>query len=116
MKGKQSRFEVNKEVRRALVRNNVDMTKLSYSCAGRNLRISGSLLKDDGRDFTAMSIEKLVEDIGKSGLYIISELDNWNITDGSVSKIGGDKEKEKKKAQGQKKTEGSSGGGQSQAS
>lgn len=114
-KEKPSRFEVNKEVRRALIRNNVDMTRLSYSCAGRNLRISGSLMKDDGRDFTAMNIEKMVDDINKSGLYIISELDNWNITEGSVSKIGGEKEK-KKTGQGQKKPQGNSGGDKSEAS
>jgi len=106
-KKKQSRFEVNKEVRRALVRNNVDMTKLSYSCAGRNLRLSGSLMRDNGGEFTAMMIEKMVGDITSTGLSVISELDNWNIIEGSISKIGGGGE-EKKKPQGQ-------GGGQKAA-
>ncbi len=109
---KQSRFEVNKEVRRALVRNNVDMTKLSYSCAGRNLRLSGSLQRDNGGEFTAMMIEKMVDDISKTGLYIISELDNWNITEGGISKIGGGGGE--KKSHGKKGSSGQ-GGGQSQA-
>jgi hypothetical protein len=95
---KQSRFEVNKEVRRALVKNNVDLTKLSYSCAGRNLKLSGSLVRDNGGDFSAMMIEKMVEEISKTGLYIISDLDNWNITEGGISKIGGGGEGKKEHA------------------
>jgi hypothetical protein len=52
----------------------------------------------------------MIDDISKSGLYFISELDNWNITEGSISKIGGGENKGQAK-----KLQGNQGGGKKAA-
>lgn len=60
-----------------------------------------------------MMIEKMVEEISKTGLYIISDLDNWNITEGGISKIGGGGQGKKEHAA--KKSSSGQGGGQKAA-
>ncbi len=91
---KLSRFEVNKKVRRALVKNGADMSQLSFSCTGRSVNLTGSLLKEGGMEFSAMSLEQMLGDIHKVGVQVVSDLENWDICDGSISRKGGKSEED----------------------
>ena len=92
MAGKISRFEVNKKVRRTLIRNSADMSCLQYSCIGKTLTFTGRLQKDDGRDFSATNIEAMLQDLSKIGVQIFSDLENWNFSEGAISKKNNAKE------------------------
>lgn len=85
-KQKLKRFEVNKIVRRALVKANVDLEKCQYSYVGRTLTFTGTLLKVGNRDLTATELDAILTEIGSMGLHLASELTNWTITGTSVSK------------------------------
>lgn len=98
VKAKPSRLESNKDVRRALVKSGVDMTKIHFSTAGRSVSLRGGLYKDGGKDITVSAIEQLLQDINKLGLNLISDLDNWMISEGSIMKKG-DKKDDKSKEQ-----------------
>jgi hypothetical protein len=95
--GKLSRFDVNKKVRRALVRNGADMSFIQFSFAGRTVSFSGRLQKDDGRDFSAANLESMLQDIYKIGVSVYSDLENWNISEGAISKKESTKEKKERK-------------------
>jgi hypothetical protein len=96
-KGKVSRFEVNKKVRRALVRNGVDMGCIQFSFVGRTVTFSGRLQKDDGRDFSASNLDSMLQDIYKVGVQVASDLENWTISEGSLTKKLNKEELAKKK-------------------
>ena len=93
-KQKLKRFEVNKVVRRALVKANVDLERLQYSYVGRTLTFTGTLQKVGNRELTATELDSILSEIGSMGLHLASELTNWTITDTSVSKKS-DKKKQK---------------------
>ena len=95
-KGKVSRFEVNKKVRRALVRNGADMGFIQFSFVGRTVTFTGRLQKEDGRDFSASNLDSMLQDIYKIGIQIASDLENWNISEGSITKKMSKKEKAEK--------------------
>jgi hypothetical protein len=97
MAGKLSRFDVNKKVRRALVRNGADMGFIQFSFTGRTVTFSGRLQKEDGRDFSASNLESMLADIYKIGVNVFSELENWTISEGAISKKENTKEKEERK-------------------
>ncbi len=67
-----SKLEAIKEVCRVLVRHGVDTTQVHFYCHGKSLLLTG-------------------------GLYKNGELDNWNITDGSISKKGSSPSEQKEK-------------------
>jgi len=96
---KPSRLESNKKIRTALVKNGADMAQVNYSCHGRSVSLNGKLCKTDGTEMNSSNVEMLVQDISSLGLQINSELENWYISDGSISKKRApDDSKEKKKA------------------
>lgn len=96
---KLSRLESNKEIRRALVRSGADMSLVNYSCHGRSVSLSGKLCRGSGGEMSTSNIEMLLQDMNRLGLQILCELDNWNISEGSISKkdSSGKEEKEEKK-------------------
>jgi hypothetical protein len=95
-----SRLELNRDLRRIFARHRVDFALLQFSCHGRNVTLSGSLMKEDKRDFTASELEQMTQEVFSLKIGINSELDNWSISTGGISKCGNNKdEKEKKKQQ-----------------
>ncbi len=83
---KPSRLESNKDVRRILLRHRVDLSQLAFSCHGRTVSFSGDLVKDGGRDFSASEIDMMVLEILGLNLGVLSDLKNWDINGGTISK------------------------------
>jgi hypothetical protein len=94
---KLSRFVINKKVRQLFSKYRADFTQLSYSCTGRNLRLSGKLCREGGKDFKFRVLENLMKEIMKLGVNIVSELENVDVVNGEVMRRGFDKKQEKKK-------------------
>ncbi len=82
-----SRFEINRMVRNVLQKNNVDMPQIQYSCMGKHVHITGTLMKAGNKDFTPKNIENLTREL--SGIPCVREimfnLENWNIAGGAIS-------------------------------
>lgn len=86
VKQQQSRLEANREIRRVLVKNGVDTTKLHYSCHGRMISLSGGIYKEGGKDLPTSNIESIFAELTRMGFHFNCDLDNWVITEGSISK------------------------------
>lgn len=77
-----NRYKVNQEAQSILVRNGVDLTKLSYSFTGQTLYLSGSLLRDPAAQFTVDEVRNLAQELLRHP-HIANlhwELDNWVVT------------------------------------
>lgn len=83
-----SRLEANKEVRRVLVRHGIDTTKVHFSVAGRALLLTGALFRDGGHDVETKVIDTVMQELGRIGVSVTCELDNWIISDGTITKKG----------------------------
>ena len=86
IKNQPSRAEVNRDVRRILVRHSVDTGKLQFSCSGKLLTLTGVLCKSDGKELEVKVMEIIVQDCAKLGLNIYCDLENWSVSNGAVSK------------------------------
>lgn len=95
-----SRFEINKQVRRILSGNGVNMREVQISASGRSVNLSGSLLKDPSGQLTASTVSNIAKELftipGISS--ISSDLENWDINGESIKAKGDGAEKEKKAA------------------
>ncbi|HLW56740.1 MAG TPA: hypothetical protein VKY27_05105 [Bacteriovoracaceae bacterium] len=93
---KQSRLESNKEARRVLNRHGVDLTYCQYSCSGREIRLTGTLLRYAGGDFKASQIETMIYDFQRllPGFVIVGELDNWSFSSEHINYHGNSEEAE----------------------
>src|SRR5690554_397505 len=93
---KQSRLESNKEARKVLNRHGVDLTYCQYSCSGREIRLTGTLLRYDGGDFKASQIETMIYDFQRllPGFVIVGELDNWSFSSEHINYHGNSEEAE----------------------
>jgi len=98
MKKTLSRIEVNKTVKKILKVHNADQSQLTLSCSTRGVRISGHLIKENGKDFYAKGIENIIRDIaGVRGISMLTwDLENWHITGSNIQAVG-DKQYEGKK-------------------
>jgi hypothetical protein len=98
MKKAPSRLEVNKDIRRILVRHSVDTTKLQFTCSGKLITMTGGIYGEGGKELTLSNIDAIFKDITRMGMRVYCELENWTITDGSISKKGGNNKGEQKNA------------------
>ena len=83
-----SRLDANREVRRIFVRHGVDTSKIQFSCQGKSLQLSGSLLKEGGHDLESNIVEAISQELVRMGIRINCDLDNWSIVEGTISKKG----------------------------
>lgn len=90
MKSKVSRMEGNKEVRRVLARHGTDLSYCTYSCSGSEVRLTGSLVKTDGSDFSVHQVETIIQDFMRhmNGFSIHGDMDNWNFTQDHITYLG----------------------------
>ena len=76
-----SRFEINRSVKRVLVRHAVDLMVLQFYCSGESVYLSGKLKKDPRGEFNPAQIEALVREL--SSLPHVKnlqfDLSNWNL-------------------------------------
>lgn len=91
-----SRLEANKDVRRILNRNGVDLSYTQYSVAGMDIRLTGWLCKYDGSDFSTVQVENLIQEFQRTlhGYTVSGDFENWSFTTDHISKIGNDHEHE----------------------
>ncbi len=77
-----SRYEVNRQVRVVLIRHDIDLTKIDYSCIDGTVYLSGELFKTNDGDIVPTMIESLFKEIaGISGVRNVqSDLQNWSIS------------------------------------
>ena len=77
-----SRYEVNQQVQRVLVRHGVDLTQLHYSAAGSVVTLYGTLKRDPSGDFSVAKIEAMIKELERlpSHVFLQFELDNWTIS------------------------------------
>lgn len=87
-----SRLEANKDVRRILNRNGVDLSYTQYSVAGMDIRLTGWLCKYDGSDFSTVQIENLIHEFQRTlhGYSVSGDFENWQFTTDHISYIGKD--------------------------
>ena len=92
-----SRLEINKMVRTELQKNSVDLTQIKFSSSIRSVRFTGRLLKGTGREFEVKEVENLVNAIFRLPCVreALFDVENWNISQGSISYKG---KKDKKDA------------------
>ncbi len=87
---KMSRMEANKEVRRILNRNGVDLCYTQYSVCGMDIRLTGWLCKSDTSDFNASQIETLVQECQRylPGYTVTGDFDNWSFSTDHITYLG----------------------------
>lgn len=87
---KLSRLESNKETRRILNRNGVDLGYCQFSCYGTDVILTGWLCHTDESDFTGPQIEAMIYDFHRQlpGYTITGDLDNWSFNSERISYIG----------------------------
>jgi hypothetical protein len=98
---KLSRMESNKEARRILVRNMVDLCYCQYSCCGRDVRLTGSLYKTDGSPLSASQVEAIINDFGRflPGFCVVGDLDNWSFSSDHITSLGEQAREEERDAE-----------------
>ena len=85
---KKTRAQTNKNVRRILLRYKICLINLSFSTTSRTIFLKGYLLKNNGSDLPYNVVQNMVIDLTKHG-SIRSDLENWVITNDTVSFLGG---------------------------
>ena len=80
---RQTKGERTKEVRRVLLRHQVDLTKVYFTANPRSIYFSGELIKASGHEITNSEMICLVEELNQLGM-IRSDLENWSISSDSV--------------------------------
>jgi hypothetical protein len=90
MSRKLSRMEANKEVRRVLNRNGVDLTYTQYSVGGMDVRLTGWLCRTDGNDFSANKVETMIQEFQRvlPGYSVTGDFDNWSFTTDHITYLG----------------------------
>lgn len=88
MKKAPSRLEVNKDIRRILVRHSVDTTKLQFTCTGKLITMTGGIYGEGGKELSLSNIDAIFKDFTRMGMRVYCELENWAISDGSITKKG----------------------------
>jgi hypothetical protein len=85
-----SRYEVNRNVKMIITRNDADLTRIDYSFMGNTVYLYGDLVKPDG-DFSAQEIEALAREISAlphvrdiqlnlNNWMVVSSGDSWQFT------------------------------------
>lgn len=87
---KLTRMEANKEVRRVLNRQGVDLSYTQYSVAGMDIRLTGWLCKPDTSDFNASQIENMIHEFQRllPGYSVTGDFDNWSFTTEHITFLG----------------------------
>lgn len=99
-----SRLEINKDIRRILVRHSVDTTKLHFTCAGKTITMTGGIYGDGGKELSHSNVDAVFKDIARLGMRVYCELENYTVSDGSVMKKASKEEEAKQKQQAQIKS------------
>jgi hypothetical protein len=84
-----SRYDVNRNVRMIIARNNADLSRIDYSFTGSTVYLTGDLVKPDG-DFSVQEIETLARDISAvphvrdiqfnlANWMVVSSGDSWQV-------------------------------------
>ena len=96
MREKSSRLENSKDARRVLNRYGVDLTQCQYTVAGREIRLTGWLLKVDGSDFHSQEIESMIQEFSSvlKGFMVCGDMENWKFSSDHLQAVGGDGEQE----------------------
>lgn len=91
---KMSRLESSKEVRRVLNRFGVDLCQCQYGVYGREICLTGMLLKTDGSDFGGQEIEYMIHEFQSilRGFTVRGEMDNWSFSSDHIANLGGNEE------------------------
>lgn len=86
---KLSRLEANKEARRVLSRNGVNLSYAQYSVSGREIRLTGWLCHQDNSNFNAHEIEMIVQELLRvlPGFLIAGDFENWKFSSDYITQL-----------------------------
>jgi len=89
----QTDLEINRNIRRVLVRHWVDLGRLRMSCANGRICIRGVLLKIPGQGSTALApanVDTIFQDLKRiqNVKWVSGELENWTDGTGSWLPVG----------------------------
>lgn len=86
---KLSRLEANKEARRVLSKNGVNLSYAQYSVSGREIRLTGWLCHQDYSNFNAHEIEMIVQDLIRvlPGFIIAGDFENWKFSSDYITQL-----------------------------
>lgn len=86
---KLSRLEANKEARRVLTKNGVNLSYAQYSVSGREIRLTGWLCHHDSSNFTAHEIELIVQECMRvlPGFMIAGDFENWKFSSEHITQL-----------------------------
>lgn len=99
MKKAPSRLEINKDIRRILVRHSVDTSKLNFTCAGKTITMYGGIYGEGGKELSHSNVDAVFKDIARLGLRVYCELENYTVSEGAVMKKATKEEEEKNNQQ-----------------
>lgn len=91
MKGKRTKGQVSKAVRRILLKYQIDLTQMSFSANVSSIYFSGLLIKNSGHDLPAHEMLNLVQELGAHGI-IKSDLQNWFLSNDQIYYLGDQEE------------------------
>lgn len=86
---KLSRLEANKEARRVLTKNGVNLSYAQYSVSGREIRLTGWLCHQDNSNFNAHEIEVIVQEFMRvlPGFLIAGDFENWKFSSDFITQL-----------------------------
>ena len=85
------RYEKFPRIREILSSHLVLLEELTITCSHKSVLLGGLLKKKDHSDYTAQEIKNLIEEISRVVPHVSSQLANWDLNNGRIHKIGGDK-------------------------
>lgn len=91
---KMSRLEGSKEVRRVLNRFGVDLGQCQYGVYGREICLTGYLMKTDGSEFGGQEIEYMIHEFQAilRGYTVRGDMENWRFSSDHIASLGGEEE------------------------
>lgn len=92
-KEKMTKAQYSKNLRRVLLRHQIDLSQIQFSASAHSVNLSGLLMKNTGTEVSVPSVIELQKELSRMG-QISTDLSNWIITNDSISKI----ERQEKKA------------------
>jgi len=89
----QTDLDINRNVRRVMVRHWVDLGRLRLSCTNGRISIRGTLLKVPGQgssDLIPANVDTIFQDLKRiqNVKWVTGELDNWTDATGSWLPVG----------------------------
>jgi len=79
-----NRFELNRVIRRVLVRHRIDLKSLTFYSFNSYIEFHGLLLKSDGCDVSLSEAKSLIQELKNIKSDAFFHFSNWHITNNQI--------------------------------